>query len=100
MRNSQVVRNGEVELTDKQYWYVLGVRAGMSRRQAALAAGYSQSSANNPGWNIERRGRGGNPALRYFWDVLKPAKKTRNFAGEGNGSKRKGQFQTQVQPDQ
>ena len=41
-------------LNGRQRIYVEGVAAGKSRRQAALAAGYSQSSANNPGHNIER----------------------------------------------
>lgn len=40
----------------------------MSRRQAALLAGYSVPSANNVAYNIERRGRGGNPIIRLCED--------------------------------
>ena len=88
-----MARGGEkLKLTEKQYWYIAGVRAGMSRRQAALAAGYAPSSANNPGWNIERRGRGGNPVMRYFWEMLS--------ASVRNGSKPNGRSQPEVQPDQ
>lgn len=41
-------------LNGRQWIYVDGVTAGKSRRRAALEAGYSLSSANNPGHNIER----------------------------------------------
>ena len=44
----------ELNLNRKQRLYVQGVAAGKSRRRAALDAGYSLSSANNPGHNIER----------------------------------------------
>ena len=44
----------KLKLTEKRYWYLAGLRAGVSRRRAALDAGYSLSSANNPGHNIER----------------------------------------------
>ena len=67
MRRSEV----KPKLTEKQYWYIAGVRAGMSRRRAALAAGYSLSSADNPGYNIERRGRGGNPIIRLMLDRIR-----------------------------
>ena len=100
MRRGEVNRNGEILLTRKQRLYIAGVRKGMSRRQAALFAGYSQSSANNPGWNIERRGRGGKPIMRYFWDLLKPPQSARDSAGGRNGSETKRQFPAQVQPDQ
>ena len=93
MRRGEVNRNGEILLTRKQRLYIAGVRKGMSRRQAALLAGYSQSSANNPGWNIERRGRGGKPIMRYFWEML-------TSASGRNGSEAKRQFPAQVQPDQ
>lgn len=43
-------------------------RVGMSRRQAALAAGYSVSSANNVAYNIEGRGRSGNPLITLLVD--------------------------------
>jgi hypothetical protein len=90
----------ELKLNRRQRLYVEGVRAGKSRRQAALDAGYSLSSANNVAFNIERRGRGGNPIMRYFWDLLKPPQKARNSASVGNGSEARRQFPPQVQPDQ
>lgn len=48
------MKDGELRLNRKQCLYVEGVVAGKSRRRAALDAGYSLSSANNPGHNIER----------------------------------------------
>lgn len=44
----------ELKLNRRQRLYVEGVAAGKSRRRAALDAGYSLSSANNPAHNIER----------------------------------------------
>ena len=85
----------KLKLTEKQYWYIAGVRAGMSRRQAALAAGYSISSANNVAYNVERRGRGGNPIIRLLMDFIR-----REQACEGNGAAKNEQCPAQVQPDQ
>jgi len=48
----------ELNLNRKQRLYVEGVAAGRSRRRAALEAGYSLSSANNPGHNISAAGCG------------------------------------------
>jgi hypothetical protein len=90
----------DIKLNHKQRLYLEGVLGGKSRRQAALAAGYSQKSADNPGYNIERRGRGGRPTMRYFWDVLKPPEKSREPASVGEGGDNNGQFPAQVQPDQ
>ena len=95
MRRSEVGRNGEIRLTRKQSSYFQGVRAGKSRRQAALAAGYSQSSADNPGYNIERRVRGGNPIIRLVMDSIR-----REQAFERDGAEEKEQCPIQVQPDQ
>ncbi len=44
----------ELRLDRRQCLYVEGVAARKSRRRAALDAGYSLSSPNNPGHNIER----------------------------------------------
>jgi hypothetical protein len=54
----------QVKLNRRQRLYVEGLGAGKSKRQAALDAGYSIGSANNAAFNIERRGRGGNPSVR------------------------------------
>jgi hypothetical protein len=48
------MKSSKLSLNRKQCLYVEGVAAGKSRRRAALDAGYSLSSANNPGHNIER----------------------------------------------
>ena len=86
------MNRGEVKqrLTEKQYWYLAGLRIGMSRRQAALAAGYSISSANNVAYNIERR-----PRFRLLVDRIR-----RKQALEGKGTAKNEQFPTEVQPDQ
>jgi len=84
---SEVKRNGELRLNERQRRYIAGVRAGKSRRQAALLAGYSPSSANNPGYKIERRGRGGKPIMRYFWDLLKPPQQHAIPPMKGMGAK-------------
>lgn len=89
------MRRSGTKLTEKQYWYIAGVRMGMSRRRAALLAGYSQSSADNPGYNIERRGRGGHPIIRLLVDSIR-----RRQARERDGAETKEQFPAQVQPDQ
>lgn len=84
-RRVEVKRNGEVKLrlTEKQRWYIAGVRAGLNRRRAAIFAGYSPSSADNPGYNIERRGRGGNPIIRLVMDSIR-REQTLERDGAGN----------------
>lgn len=57
MDSARISHPRELRLNRKQRLYVAGVAAGKSRRRAALDAGYSLSSANNPAHNIER-GRG------------------------------------------
>ncbi len=85
------MRRGEVvKLTEKQRWYLAGLRIGMSRRQAALAAGYSISSANNVAYNIERR-----PRFRLLVDRIR-----REQVLKGNGAAKNEQSRGQVQPDQ
>lgn len=54
MGRARISEPRELRLNRKQRLYVEGVAAGKSRRRAALEAGYSLASANNPGHNIER----------------------------------------------
>ncbi|HET7208423.1 MAG TPA: hypothetical protein VFI95_17735 [Terriglobales bacterium] len=54
MGRARISELRELRLNHKQRLYVEGVAAGKSRRRAALEAGYSLSSANNPSHNIER----------------------------------------------
>ena len=54
-----------------------------TRRRAAIFAGYSPSSADNPGYNIERRGRGGNPIIRLVMDSIR-REQTLERDGAGN----------------
>ena len=87
------MRKGAIDrrkLTEKQEWYLTGLRAGMSRRQAALAAGYSVSSANNVAYNIERR-----PRFKLLVDRIR-----REQALQGNGAKKNQQHPEEVQSDQ
>lgn len=93
----------ELKLTERQLRYFVGRLAGKSKLQAALAAGYSRHSAINAAYNIERRGRGGDPSIRKVLDFLerKQARKILDFLDRQqarNGAEPKNA--TEVQPDQ
>ena len=60
----------ELKLTERQLRYFVGRLAGKSKLQAALDAGYSRHSGCNAAYNIERRGRGGDPSIRKVLDFL------------------------------
>ena len=93
----------ELKLTERQLRYFAGRLAGKSKLQAALAAGYSRHSAINAAYNIERRGRGGDPSIRIVLGFLERghARELLDFLDRQqarNGAEAKSA--TQVQPDQ
>jgi phage terminase small subunit len=85
----------QLKLTKRQMRYVQGRLAGKSKFQAALLAGYSLHSACNAAYNIERRGRGGDPDIRKIVDFMEAQQ-----AQERNGRENEKQRPAQVQPDQ
>ena len=57
-------------LSPRQCGYVLNLAQGMSRRGAALAAGYSQRSAENVAHAVEGKRRGRFSMMRRFVHLL------------------------------
>lgn len=58
-------------LSPKQCGYVLNLAEGMSRRGAALAAGYSLRSAENVAHAVEGKRRGRFSMIRRFVQLLR-----------------------------
>src|SRR5262245_57743835 len=93
----------ELKLTERQLRYLEGRLAGKSKLQAALAAGYSLHSACNAAYNIERRGRGGDPSIRKVLEFLerKQASKILDFLDLQQGRNgAEATSATEVLPDQ
>jgi hypothetical protein len=71
MRTAERYKNRPLGLSPRQCGYVLNLAQGMSRRGAALAAGYSERVADNVGHDVEGKRRGRFSMIRRFVELLR-----------------------------
>ena len=70
MRTAERYKNRPLGLSPRQCGYVLNLDQGMSRRGAALAAGYSERVGDNAGQDVEGKRRGRFSMVRRFVQLV------------------------------
>src|SRR6185437_3989786 len=74
MKTAERYKDRPLGLSPRQCGYVLNLAHGMSRRGAALAAGYSQRVADNVTHAVEGKRRGRFSMIRRFVELVRASR--------------------------